>query len=68
MISARGFGTAEFREIGVMIGEVLDGLAQSNDGANAAAEQAVAARVLGMCARFPIYTGAQLGGGAHLQG
>jgi glycine hydroxymethyltransferase len=66
--TTRGFGTAEFREIGVMIGEVLDGLARSNDGANAAAEQAVAARVLAMCARFPIYTGAQLGGGAHLQG
>ncbi|MGI4955864.1 MAG: serine hydroxymethyltransferase, partial [Janthinobacterium lividum] len=66
--TTRGFGTAEFREIGVMIGEVLDGLARSNDGANAAAEQAVAARVLAMCARYPIYTGAQLGGGAHLQG
>jgi glycine hydroxymethyltransferase len=66
--TTRGFGTAEFREIGMMIGEVLDGLARSNDGANATAEQAVAARVLAMCARFPIYTGAQLGGGAHLQG
>ncbi len=66
--TTRGFGTAEFREIGMMIGEVLDGLARSNDGANATAEQAVAARVLAMCARLPIYTGAQLGGGAHLQG
>jgi glycine hydroxymethyltransferase len=66
--TTRGFGTAEFREIGMMIGEVLDGLARSNDGTNAAAEQAVAARVLAMCARFPIYTGAQLGGGVHLQG
>ncbi|HEY0203699.1 MAG TPA: serine hydroxymethyltransferase [Acetobacteraceae bacterium] len=66
--TTRGFGTAEFREIGVMIGEVLDGLARSNDGANAAAEQAVAARVLAMCGRYPIYTGAQFGGGAHLQG
>ncbi len=66
--TTRGFGTAEFREIGVMIGEVLDGLARSNDGANATAEQAVAARVLAMCARYPIYTGAQLGGGAHLRG
>jgi glycine hydroxymethyltransferase len=64
--TTRGFGTAEFREVGVMIGEVLEGLARSNDGSNAAAEQAVAARVLAMCARFPIYTGAGLGGGAHL--
>ena len=51
-----------------MIGEVLDGLARSNDGSNDLAEQAVAARVQAMCARFPIYTGARLGGGAHLQG
>ena len=64
--TTRGFGTKEFREVGVMIGEVLEGLARSNDGSNAAAEQAVAARVLEMCARFPIYTGAGLGGGAHL--
>jgi glycine hydroxymethyltransferase len=53
--TSRGFGTAEFREIGVMIGEVLDGLARSNDGSNQPAEQAVASRVRAMCARFPIY-------------
>ncbi len=53
--TSRGFGTAEFREIGQMITEVLDGLARSNDGSNAAAEQAVAARVQALCARFPIY-------------
>jgi glycine hydroxymethyltransferase len=53
--TSRGFGTAEFREIGVMIGEVLDGLARSNDGSNQAAEQAVASRVQALCARFPIY-------------
>ena len=32
-------------DIGVMIGEVLDGLSRSNDGTNTAAEQAVAKRV-----------------------
>jgi glycine hydroxymethyltransferase len=53
--TTRGFGTAEFREIGAMIGEVLDGLSKSNDGANHAAEQAVGARVKALCARFPIY-------------
>ena len=46
-----GFGMVEFREVGIMIGEVLDGLARSNDGANDAAEQAVAARILAMCAQ-----------------
>ena len=66
--TTRGFGLAEFREVGMMIGEVLEGLARSNDGGNAVAEQAVAERVMAMCVRFPIYTGASLGGGAHLAG
>jgi glycine hydroxymethyltransferase len=53
--TTRGFGVAEFQEIGQMIGAVLDGLAASNDGTNAAAEAAVGKRVLAMCAHFPIY-------------
>ncbi len=53
--TTRGFGEAEFREVGLMIGEVLDGLGKSNAGTNAAAEAAVAARVKALCARFPIY-------------
>jgi glycine hydroxymethyltransferase len=55
--TTRGFGTAEFREIGLMINEVLEALGQSNDGTNMAAEAAVGARVRAMCARFPIYAG-----------
>src|ERR1700761_1325052 len=42
--TTRGFGAAEFREVGLMINEVLDGLSRSNDGSNEAAEIAVAAR------------------------
>ncbi len=61
--TTRGFGTAEFREIGLMINEVLDGLSRSNDGGNGPAEQAVVSRVQAMCARFPIYP-ALLGGHA----
>jgi glycine hydroxymethyltransferase len=53
--TTRGFGVAEFREIGLMIGQVLDGLAKSNDGSNEAAEGDVGARVKALCARFPIY-------------
>ena len=53
--TTRGFGVAEFREVGVMIGEVLDGLSKSNDGSNLAAEQEAGARVKALCARFPIY-------------
>ena len=56
--TTRGFGTAEFVEIGQMIGEVLDGLAKANaPEANQAIEQAVKARVLTLCQRFPIYQG-----------
>ncbi len=53
--TSRGFGTAEFTQIGEMIGQVLDGLASSNDGANTAAEKQVGARAKALCARFPIY-------------
>jgi glycine hydroxymethyltransferase len=55
--TTRGFGEAEFREVGRLIGEVLDGLARANDAAegNTAAEAAVKARVLELCGRFPIY-------------
>jgi glycine hydroxymethyltransferase len=52
--TTRGFGAAEFRQVGEMIAEVLDGLSGSTSG-NAAVENAVGARVLEMCARFPIY-------------
>jgi len=55
--TSRGFGAAEFRAVGLMIDEVLDGLSRSNDGANAAAEAAVATRVQELCARFPLYRG-----------
>ncbi len=53
--TTRGFGQEEFRAVGVMIGQVLDGLARSNDGTNTLAEQQVGARVQALCARFPIY-------------
>ncbi len=53
--TTRGFGVAEFEEVGRMIGEVLDGLSASNDGSNTAAEAAVGKRVLELCSRFPIY-------------
>jgi glycine hydroxymethyltransferase len=53
--TTRGFGTEEFRDIGLMINEVLEGLGRSNDGTNTAVEQAVGARVKELCARFPLY-------------
>ncbi|WP_439597614.1 serine hydroxymethyltransferase [Falsiroseomonas sp.] len=54
--TSRGFGEAEFKQVGQMIGEVLDGLAQANSPeANEAIETQVKARVLDLCRRFPIY-------------
>jgi glycine hydroxymethyltransferase len=59
--TSRGFGTAEFRQIGLMINDVLEGLQKSNsDDGNTAVEQAVGARVRELCARFPMYQGANL--------
>jgi len=54
--TTRGFGIAEFRAVGAMIAEVLDGLAADGDG-NAAVEAAVRRKVSALCARFPIYPG-----------
>ncbi|WP_424139512.1 serine hydroxymethyltransferase [Roseomonas chloroacetimidivorans] len=54
--TSRGFGQAEFREIGRLIGQVLDGLSRSNSPeGNAAAEKAAGEAVHALCARFPIY-------------
>ena len=52
--TTRGFGQAEFRQIGEMILEVLDGLSRHPDD-NSAAESHVRTRVKALCARFPIY-------------
>jgi glycine hydroxymethyltransferase len=54
--TTRGFGEAEFRQVGEMIDEVLTGLSGANEAAgNALVEEAVGRRVQALCARFPIY-------------
>ncbi|PAQ01094.1 serine hydroxymethyltransferase [Mesorhizobium mediterraneum] len=54
--TTRGFGQAEFREIGKLIAEVLDGLKAANsDEGNAAVEAAVKAKVAALTDRFPLY-------------
>ncbi|WP_050526725.1 serine hydroxymethyltransferase [Pseudorhodobacter aquimaris] len=53
--TTRGFGEAEFRQIGDWIVEVVDGLAANGEEGNAATEAAVKAKVEALCARFPIY-------------
>jgi len=52
--TTRGFGADEFRQVGLLIGEVLDGLA-SNRNDNSPVEQAVAQKVHKLCQSFPIY-------------
>jgi glycine hydroxymethyltransferase len=53
--TTRGFGPTEFREIGDLIAEVLDGLAAHGPDGNSKIEQAVAAKIAALCGRFPIY-------------
>jgi len=55
--TTRGFGEAEFRDIGDMVADVLDGLANNGPETNGAAERDVNERVRELCARFPIYQG-----------
>ncbi|MGN6467238.1 MAG: serine hydroxymethyltransferase, partial [Rhizobiaceae bacterium] len=54
--TTRGFGQAEFREIGKLIAEVLDGLKAANsDEGNAGVETAVQKKVRALTERFPLY-------------
>ena len=54
--TARGFGAAEFRQIGRWILAVIDGLARSrNDGAEVA--RSIRTEVAALARRFPIYPG-----------
>jgi len=52
--TTRGFRAAEFREIGAMIADVLDGL-EANGDRNDLVEASVRERALALCRRFPIY-------------
>jgi glycine hydroxymethyltransferase len=52
--TTRGFGQAEFREVGRHIVEILDGMS-GDDAARAGAEQRVRDKVRALCAEFPIY-------------
>ena len=53
--TTRGFGIAEWKQVGEMIVEVLDGLAANGPENNQEVEASVRARVEELCARFPIY-------------
>ncbi len=54
--TTRGFGSSEFRQIGKLIAEVLDGVAAKGEEGDPAIETSVRNRVLDLCHRFPIYS------------
>jgi glycine hydroxymethyltransferase len=53
--TTRGFGEAEFRTVGNLIIEVLDGLAKNGETGNSKVEKAVKAKVMTLTKKFPIY-------------
>ena len=54
--TTRGFGEAEFREIGSLIAQVVEGLRRNGEEGDGQAEAHVRERVLALTARFPIYS------------
>ena len=55
--TTRGFGVDEFRQIGGMIAEVVEGLRKNGEAGDGQVEQSVAGRVRELCHHFPIYQG-----------
>jgi glycine hydroxymethyltransferase len=55
--TTRGFGVAEFQDVGRLIAEVLDAVAQSEDGTAPLVEASVKDKVKALTDRFPIYQG-----------
>ncbi len=53
--TSRGFGKEEFKQVGMLIVEVLDGLSSKGEEGNAATEAAVKEKVHALTAKFPIY-------------
>ena len=53
--TTRGFGVAEFREVGKLIVEVVDALGKKGEAGDPDVEAGVRERVRTLCNRFPIY-------------
>ena len=53
--TTRGFGVAEFKRVGELIVEVLDGLAKNGETGNGTVEEKVKGEVAALTRRFPIY-------------
>jgi glycine hydroxymethyltransferase len=54
--TTRGFGPAEFRQIGRMIADVVDGLRKNGDAGDGQVEARIKDEAEALCARFPIYS------------
>ena len=66
--TTRGFGIAEFQEVGDLIAEVLDVLSQKGVEEDSLVEGAVRERVKTLVARFPIYQANDVRHGRALSG
>jgi len=55
--TTRGFGPDEFRTIGKLIAEVVEGLSKNGPEGDAQIEEGVRSRVSDLCAAFPVYPG-----------
>ena len=55
--TTRGFGPAEFREVGRMIADVVEGLRRNGEAGDGQIEARVKEEAEALCARFPIYPG-----------
>ncbi|WP_086618471.1 serine hydroxymethyltransferase [Erythrobacter tepidarius] len=55
--TTRGFGPEEFRTIGKLIAEVVEGLSKNGPEGDAQTEESVRQRVSALCAAFPVYPG-----------
>lgn len=55
--TTRGFGPAEFRQVGRMIADVVEGLRKNGAAGDGQIEARVATEATQLCARFPIYQG-----------
>jgi glycine hydroxymethyltransferase len=55
--TTRGFGPAEFRKIGGLIAEVVEGLARNGEAGDGQVEESVRRRVGELCEAFPVYPG-----------
>jgi glycine hydroxymethyltransferase len=53
--TSRGFGVEEFKTVGDLVVETLDGLAKNGEAGNADVEATVRDKVTALTRRFPIY-------------